>query len=183
MLEGQMQEMRDLPQRVTSLELQIVQLRQEMRDEFSATRAEFRSDLAQAVTTLRSEMATKKDLAQAMTTLRSEMATKKDLAQAMTTLRSEMATKKDLAQAMTTLRSEMATKDDLAQGMTILRGEMATKENLTRAVAALRGEIAGAVSTLTKAIGETNAQMRMLHEETLSRIATIGEGRRPGKRR
>ena len=149
MLEGQMQEMRDLPQRVTSLELQIVQLRQEMRDEFSATRAEFRSDLAQAVTTLRSEMATKKDL----------------------------------AQAMTTLRSEMATKDDLAQGMTILRGEMATKENLTRAVAALRGEIAGAVSTLTKAIGETNAQMRMLHEETLSRIATIGEGRRPGKRR
>jgi cell division protein FtsB len=52
MLERQMQEMRDLPERVTSLESHVLQLRQEMRDEFSATRAEFRSELAVAVTTL-----------------------------------------------------------------------------------------------------------------------------------
>jgi hypothetical protein len=52
MLERQMPEMRDLPGRVTSLESQVLQLRQWMRDEFSATRAEFRSELAGAVTTL-----------------------------------------------------------------------------------------------------------------------------------
>ena len=154
MLDGQMQEMRDLPQRVTSLELQIVQLRQEMRDEFSATRAEFRSDLAQAVTTLRGE-------------------TRDDLTQAVVTLRGEMATKDDLAQAVTMLRGETAT----------LRGEMATKGELGQAVTTLREEIAGAVTTLTRAMADTNAQMRVLHEEALSRIATIGEGRRPGKKR
>jgi fumarate hydratase class II len=87
MLERQMQEMRDLPERVTSLESQVLQLRQEMRDEFSATRSEFRSELAAAVT------------------------------------------------------------------------------------------------TLSKAIADTNTHMRTLHEEAMSRIATIGEGRQPRKKR
>lgn len=132
MLERQTQEMRDLPERVTSLESQIVQLRQEMRDEFSATRSEFRGELAQA----------------------------------MATLRGELATKGELAQVVTTLRDELATKNELAQ-----------------AVATLRDEIAGAVTTLTKAIADTNTQMRTLHEDTLSRIAAIGEGWRPRKGR
>jgi cell division protein FtsB len=87
MLEQQMQEMRELPERMTALESQILQLRHEMRDEFSAVRSEF------------------------------------------------------------------------------------------------RGELAGAVATLTQAIADTNAQMRTLHEESLSRIATIGEGRRRMKKR
>ncbi len=39
-LEEQMQELRDLPTRVTGVESQILQLRTEMRDEFSATRTE-----------------------------------------------------------------------------------------------------------------------------------------------
>jgi len=86
-LEQQMQEMRDLPARVTNLESQILQLRQEMRDEFSATRSEFRVELATAV------------------------------------------------------------------------------------------------ATLANAIADTNTHMRALHEEALSRIATIGEGRQPRKRR
>ena len=68
MLERQMQEIRDLPDRVTGLESQVLQLRQEMRDEFSATRAEFRSELGQAVTTLRGETAA------TLTTLRGEIA-------------------------------------------------------------------------------------------------------------
>ena len=86
-LEQQMQEMGDLPGRVTKLELQILQFRQDVRDEFSATRTELRADIAAAVASLR------------------------------------------------------------------------------------------------EAIKETNTHMRMLHEETLTRIATVGEGRKTGKRR
>ena len=115
MLERQMQEMRDLPERVTSLESQVLQLRQEMRDEFSATRSAF--------------------------------------------------------------RSELASKGELAQAVTALRGELATKGELGQAVTTLRGEIATAVTTLSKAIADTNTHMRTLHEEAISRIATMGEGR------
>lgn len=43
MLEQQMQELRDLPARVTGLESQILQLRDEMRDGFSAIRSELRA--------------------------------------------------------------------------------------------------------------------------------------------
>ena len=87
MLERQMQEMRELPARMTALESQILQLRHEMRDEFSAVRSEF------------------------------------------------------------------------------------------------RGELSAAVTTLAQAIAATNTHMRTLHEEALSRIATIGEGRRRRKKR
>ena len=52
-----MQEMRGLPELVTNLESQILQLRQEMRVEFSATRSEFRNELVQAVTTLHGALA------------------------------------------------------------------------------------------------------------------------------
>jgi hypothetical protein len=41
MLEEQMQELRELPARVAGVELQIVQLRHEMQEAFSATRSEF----------------------------------------------------------------------------------------------------------------------------------------------
>jgi hypothetical protein len=40
-LEEQMQELRELPARVAGVELQIVQLRHEMQEAFSATRSEF----------------------------------------------------------------------------------------------------------------------------------------------
>ncbi len=43
MLEEQMQELRDLPKRMTGVESQILQLRDEMRDEFSAIRSEIRA--------------------------------------------------------------------------------------------------------------------------------------------
>ena len=55
MLEKQMAEMRELPSRVTRLESQIVQLRQEMRDECSATR-EFRAEVQPAVNTVREQL-------------------------------------------------------------------------------------------------------------------------------
>ena len=42
MLEGQMQDLRNLPERVANVELQFVQLRQEMGDGFSAIRSEMK---------------------------------------------------------------------------------------------------------------------------------------------
>ena len=43
MLERQVQEMRELPERITRLESQLLQLRQESRDEVSSIREEFKS--------------------------------------------------------------------------------------------------------------------------------------------
>ena len=60
MFERQMQEMRELPERVIRLESQVLQIRQEMRDEFSATRSGFRGELAAPVTTLSQAIADKK---------------------------------------------------------------------------------------------------------------------------
>jgi ABC-type methionine transport system ATPase subunit len=56
MLEHQMQAMRDLPERVAKLESQVLQLRQEMRDEFSATRNEFRAELNGAVSAVKDQL-------------------------------------------------------------------------------------------------------------------------------
>jgi CHASE3 domain sensor protein len=53
LLEQQMQEMRDLPERVTKLELPILHFRQEVRDAVSATRGE----IAAAVASLREAIA------------------------------------------------------------------------------------------------------------------------------
>jgi hypothetical protein len=45
MLERQIQELRDLPARVASVESQILQLREEMRDGFSSIRSELRAEI------------------------------------------------------------------------------------------------------------------------------------------
>jgi C4-type Zn-finger protein len=45
LLENEMQALRDLPARVTSLEGQLLQFRAEVRDEFSATRDELRREI------------------------------------------------------------------------------------------------------------------------------------------
>jgi hypothetical protein len=97
MLEDQMQHLRDLPERVTNLESQFVQLRQEMRDGFSAIRSEMKEGASQ-------------------------------------------------------LRSEMK------EGASQLRSEM------------------------REGFAELGRQMRVLHEDAISRIATIGERRQSKKR-
>jgi hypothetical protein len=56
MLEEQMQELRELPARVAGVELQIVQLREEMREAFSATRSELRGEMHGIRDELRAEM-------------------------------------------------------------------------------------------------------------------------------
>lgn len=55
-LEKRVESVEQLPERVTALESQIVQLRDEMRSEFSATRAEARAGDEQVVKTLREEI-------------------------------------------------------------------------------------------------------------------------------
>jgi hypothetical protein len=83
-LEETVESLRDLPDRTTRLELrmgavelQIVQLRTEMRDEFSAIRREMvtKDDLKFELAALREEMATKASKAD-LESLREEMATK-----------------------------------------------------------------------------------------------------------
>jgi predicted phage gp36 major capsid-like protein len=56
MLERRVEILEQLPERVTALEVQIVQLRDEMRAEFSATRAEARAGDEHVVRTLREEI-------------------------------------------------------------------------------------------------------------------------------
>ena len=64
-LEGKVEELAGLPDRMVALELQIVQFRAEVHAEFSATREELRQEFRQAIATL----ATKAELEQ----LRAEM--------------------------------------------------------------------------------------------------------------
>ena len=85
-LERIVEPLRELPDRVTKVEAQIVQLRTEMRDEFSA---------------IRRDMVTKEDLAKAVAPL----ATKDELAKAVAPL----ATKEELAKAV----APLATKDEM----------------------------------------------------------------------
>ena len=56
MLERRTEILEQLPERVTALETQIVQLRDEMRAEFSATRAQARAGDERVVLTLRQEI-------------------------------------------------------------------------------------------------------------------------------
>ena len=51
-----MQELRELPARVAGVELQILQLREEMQEAFSATRSEFRGEMHGIRDKLRTEM-------------------------------------------------------------------------------------------------------------------------------
>ncbi len=74
-------------------------------------------------------------------------------------------------------------RDEFSTTRSAFRNELASRGELAGAVATLRGEIAAAVTTLASAIADTNTHMRTLHEEAISRIATIGEARQPRKKR
>jgi hypothetical protein len=55
-LEQKMESLQGLPDRVTALELQISQFREEVRLEFSATRSELRAEMSDLAETLRGEI-------------------------------------------------------------------------------------------------------------------------------
>jgi hypothetical protein len=89
-----------------------------------------------------------------------------DLALQVSQLRTDMqgefsAVRSEMATGLAAVRSEMATKADLAT----VRSEMATKADL----AAVRAEI-------KEGDEETRRQMRVLHEDVISRFTLLQEG-------
>ena len=158
MLEETVESLKRLPDRVGALEVrvdslasQVLQLRTEMHDGFSAIegRMATKDDFAQ--------MATKDDLAR--------MATKDDL--------EAMATKYNLAQ--------MATKDDLAvMAARYNLARMATKDDLAQLGGELREEMSSAVREMAGFVLATERRLLeripVLVEDVLSRIAIRNEG-------
>jgi hypothetical protein len=118
MLEETLTSLRQVPDdlkvlkgRMTRVEVQVLQLRTEMRDEFSAVRA---------------EMATKADLAE----MRRDMATKEDLV----AMRRDMAAN-ELAQLKRELRDEIAGMGrDLAQIILDTQSQMTEGQSQTRVI-------------------------------------------------
>ena len=173
MLEESVQSLKHLPDRVSALEVrvgavesQIVQLRGEMRDGFSAVH--------QALATKSSKddltgFATRDDLQRFAT--RDDLlrfATKDDLLR--------FATKDDLLRFATKDDlTRFATKDDLVETKSELRHEMAEmKAELREDIASLGRDLAGRILDSEE---RTGRQMRVLHEELVARIAAISDGR------
>lgn len=61
LLENEMQALRDLPGRLTSLEAQMMQFRAEVRGEFSATREEFHQEIGRVESSLHKKFDTRLD--------------------------------------------------------------------------------------------------------------------------
>ena len=112
-----------------------------------------------------------------------EGALRGEMAEMETRLRAEIAAMGDglrgeMADMATALRGEMA------EMATTLRGEMATmEERLREEMHALHGIAMRRIDRLEKSVvdgmEETRRFMQVLHEDTLSRIALLAEGRAP----
>jgi hypothetical protein len=174
MLEETLRSLRGLPdgvkelkRRLTGVEVQVLQLRTDMRDEFSA---------------MGGEMATKTGLADGLAAVRREMATKTDLAEGLAAVRREMATKTDLADGLLAVRREMATKKDLADGLAAFREDLKNheladqKRELREDIAGMGQDLARIILETQRQIGEGQSQTRMMFEEILSRLKVPGEG-------
>jgi hypothetical protein len=128
MLENTVESLQRLPadvarlsRRMGRVESQILRLRSDMRDEFSA---------------IRRDMVTKADLNDGLAAVRAEMMTKADLADGLAAIRTEMATKADLSG----LRVEF--NDGIAGAVLELTGAIAeTRDHL---VTLIKEQIAGA---------------------------------------
>ena len=122
-LEQQMQELRELPDRVERMESQILQFRTEMKDGFSAIRTDLRAELHGVETGLRTELHDVRDA------LRSEIREVRD------TLRSEIHEVRD------TLKSEIAdVREDIRIGVE-------ESQNLTKGLHADALQAVSAVET------------------------------------
>lgn len=134
MLENTVESLRKLPADVRRLgrrmgraESQILQLRTEMRDEFSVIRREMtaKADLAAGLSAIRAEMATKTDLAAGLDAVRAEMATKAELAALRTELRVEIQDSVagavlELSGAIAETRADIKTLADAQRHTTVL---------------------------------------------------------------
>jgi chromosome segregation ATPase len=158
----------------------------ETRAYLDAFRLEFRRDLAEAMTTLRAEMATTRqesraDLAEALASMRDEnrahFASRADLAEAMASLREEtrahFASRADLAEAMATLRAEIRSEaaetrrhfDVVAEGLRgdirlVAEGVVANTESIERLRSDVTREMDERFRVVNLAIGELRTRIR-----------------------
>ena len=130
MLEQQMQQLKDLPERVGRVESQILQLRTEMKDGFSAIRSDLRAELHGVDTGLRTELHDVRDA------LRSELHDVRDA------LRNEM---REVSDA---LRNEL--REDIRIGVE-------ESQNLTKG---LHAEAMKAATESMQAISSVDAALR-----------------------
>jgi hypothetical protein len=164
-LRGLPDDVKELKHRLTGVEVQVLQLRTDVHDEFSA---------------MRGDMATKTILSDVLGSVRGMMATKTDLADGLASVRREMATKTDLADGLAAVRR--ATRIDLADGLAAFREDLKRHE-LADLKRELREDIAGMSQDLARIILETQRQVaegqsqtRMMFEEIVSRLKFPGEG-------
>jgi hypothetical protein len=110
-LEMSIEPLRELPGRVSALESQIVQLRSEMRQEFSAIRSEMVTREGLAAEFERRDLVSRQDLAAEFE--RRDLVTRQDLAAEFE--RGGLVTKADLKRELNQQLERFATRDDLAR--------------------------------------------------------------------
>jgi hypothetical protein len=116
-LRGLPDDVKELKRRLTGVEVQVLELRTEMRDEFSA---------------MRGEMATKTGLADGLAAVRREMATKKDLADGLAAFRQDLKNH-ELADLKRELREDIAGMgQDLARIVLETQRQVAEGQSQTR---------------------------------------------------
>jgi hypothetical protein len=87
---------------------------------------------------------------------------------------------RSIEERLTMLERQMQEMRDLPERVTKLELQvLQLRHEMQRGFSAIQSELKEGLSQLGDQLG---AQMRMLHEETLSRIAVMGEGRRSRKR-
>jgi hypothetical protein len=132
-LEEKVESLERLPARIDNLEVQILQFREEVRGEFSATR-------------------------EGMGSLRAQMLQLHEQAIAR------------IALTETALLHEMNQLDERG-----VARDQETRRQLAVSLAETRAEL---IARIAEGDEETRRYMRVLHEEVIARITTIGEGRR-----
>jgi hypothetical protein len=169
-LEQKVGNLEDLPARVNGLELQIVQLRGEMHVEFSAMRADLaglRGGYGGTLASLGDDIRGGDD------------GTLASLRQDIVDLRGgDSGTLASLRQDIADLRGgDDGTLASLRQDITVLRGD----------VASLRGGDEGSLASLRLELREQNEETRrhalVLYEDLVARIAALGEGPWPRRKR
>jgi hypothetical protein len=154
-LEKQMTALQHLPKKVDDLALQVSQLHSEMTGEFSAIRRE----MAEQSVAFQAEMEAQS------TRFRAEFVAQ---------FRAEM----DAQSAA--LRAEMTiARDEVAAEFAAVRAEMS--EGFTAPTGALARAVAGLRDEIRAGDEETRRQMRVLHEDLVTRIALLSEGLSPAK--
>ena len=142
-LERTVEALETLPARMSAVELQIVQLRDEMHDGFS----EIRQDVRAADEALRNDLRAVRD----------ELSAR--IAEGERAVRDELSAR--IAEGERAVRDELSAR--IAEGERVVRDELSAR--------------------IAEGDEETRRYMRVLHEEVISRIATLREDHRPRKRR